>query len=371
MKINSFGRESFLGVIWGLIPLSYFATDSSTLALALFIPIYFVLFIFRGSSKAPREALEVLLFTGLLTLQSLAVEINSNIELFGYLRMAIFTINLCALLILIKRDNLGEFCTSFFVTTSLIAGFHIILILTGQSTENFGRYNFIGNSHPNLGGEIYAIAAFAGAMSLSKQYFAILVTTMLASSFLLQSRTGSAVMLMLLLLKLFCETPDRRLNTKSLVLGIGAMLVFTAAALIFESSRDFLINDVFRANDEYRGVSTGMITGRDQQWADALNIFYTNPLIGSGLNSFGEEDQRGAHSPILYALAMFGLSGILFWLYFGGKYWKILQIDRRSAIYLIPVTLMVVINDRFLNSNPFPLFFYLFLLMLARPVSKN
>lgn len=370
MKIKAFSTETFLGMMWGLIPMSYLASESSTMAFAIFIPIYAALLLMRRSFKIPSDALEISILIVLLTLQSLMVEVNSDPAAFSYIRIAMFLLNFLVLLTLIKRETFPFFGAAFLRTISAIAILHILLIQSGQISEHFGRYMFIGNVHPNLGGEIYAVAALIGALSVKKRAFLLLLTPLLISAYLMQSRTGSAVILMLLLIKIFCETSDQKLNTKSLVIGSTLMLALLAIALIIPDLREFIINGIFRADDEYRGLSTGMISGRDAQWQGALSIFYENPFFGNGLSTFGGEDQRGAHSPILYSLAMFGISGIIFWLYFAWKYYNAFKIDPRPAIYILPVTLMIIINDRFLNSNPFPLFFYIFLVIMARP-SQN
>lgn len=371
MKMTAITKETFLGVAWGLIPISYLVTESSTAALTLLIPIYVALIATRGKSRIPNDTLEVFALITALILQSLTVESNGNLAAFGYIRTITFLINILALLLLIKRENLGEFCTAFFKTTSAIAALHILLVLSGRTAENYGRYMFIGDSHPNLGGEIYAIAAFAGVLHLRKRPFLLLAAPLLISSYYLQSRTGSAILIMLILIKVFCENHNQKLNIKSLVIGGISMLILTLLALMVDELREFIVNGIFKADDKYRGLSTGMITGRDERWANALNIFYANPFFGNGINTFTGEEQVGAHSPILYALAMFGLSGIIFWAYFLKKYIKTLKQDIRPAIYILPVSLMIVINDRFLNSNPFPLFYYLFLIILARPVSTS
>jgi hypothetical protein len=114
-----------------------------------------------------------------------------------------------------------------------------------------------------------------------------------------------------------------------------------------------------------RGISTGMVTGRDMQWLMAWQDFANRPFFGNGLSFYASEQSIGAHTPILYALSYFGILGFAFWVLIFIGIFIVARKNFTEFVLLSPSIIILIVNDRFLNSNSSPLFFYFYILKTA------
>lgn len=355
-----------LGIFWGALPISYLLSGSSILFLSVLLCIYAFLIPMTGLTRAPRIAAAFFSLMCLFITISFLVEIGRDVDILEYFGVFLFTINLTLMICLIRPEKTYQFSRNFYIASVACAGLHVALILLGAMDRIGDRYLFFGGSHPNLGGEIYGIAAYAGAISMKKRTYAILSLPIFISAFYLQSRTGFIVVLLNVLFKIYLES-NGKISAKSILLGVFLMICSLAAIMSYGPIRTWFLSSVILYDNAYRGVSTGLVSGRDGLWENALNVFMDRPIFGNGIG-FVHSNDIVAHSPILYSLIMFGVFGLLFWIFIFSNYIRIFRHSRFFAILLLPSTIMLVLNDRFMNSNSFPVIYYFFILQLARYV---
>jgi hypothetical protein len=179
----------------------------------------------------------------------------------------------------------------------------------------------------------------------------------------------STLSLSLARVKIIIERSES-INLRSLCFG-GALLTLASFSLLaFESSKKWLLENVLFADDQLRGASSGFLSGRDVRWQDAWNSFIDRPFFGHGLNWYIDGISLGAHSPFLYSLVYFGIFGLTFWIFFLVRFFVIAKYNLHIAVLLLPCFLMFVLNDRFLNSNAFPLLLYFIVIRLSQFRSK-
>ncbi|MBT0958205.1 O-antigen ligase family protein [Alphaproteobacteria bacterium KMM 3653] len=294
----------------------------------------------------------------------MALDASGTFVFSNYFALALFAMHLAALLTLVDRHSISHFCRNFYLTSSATAVLYIAFASAGMVDDHFGRLMFFGNSHPNLGGEIYGIAVFIGALCISKRSYFVLALPMIYATLLLQSRTGTVVIAGTIIAKMVFERRGR-ITKGSVIIGAG-LFSFAALLLVLEGSViDYIAKDVLLAEDTHRGASTGFITGRDAQWRQAWGFFAERPLFGHGMGLYSD-GVRGAHNPLLYSLSMFGVFGFAFWVWIGLGLFGLLRHDVRVIVLLVPVSLMLILNDRFINSNSFPLLYYFLIVQLGR-----
>ena len=371
MKNQNLNNAAILGLLWGLLPITYLFDLANLVAFSLYIIFYIYILLSRNSFSANKDTLQIVGVLAIFILQSLIVDINEEIEYGEYLKLFLFIVNLYALSTILNHENFDHFGGIFLMMTAGVSVIHILMTLSGYISDHYGRYMFIGDSHPNLGGEIYGIAALVGAVGISKIKFSLLLAPMFMSAFLMQSRTGMIVLAIVYILKLSTaidQSGDKMVIKKSHLLLIAIFMIFSAT---FAPILDVLQSQILLIDDGQRGMSVGLITGRDQRWMIALDYFYENPFLGSGVGMYASSGEEGAHSAILYALSMFGIFGGLFWIYIFWKYFLILKMDCVRAYYLFPIIGMIFFNDRFINSNSFPMLFYIYILVFSRIEGLN
>jgi O-antigen ligase len=304
-----------------------------------------------------------------MTIVSLFAELNSVENLTPYLTVLIFLININILMLAINKRSTQAFLSLFFKTTSLMAFLHILLVFFDIIGSHYGRSLFFGDTQPNLGGEIYVVAVVSGAIAMHRTTFLLYMMPMLISAYFLQSRTSLLVVVAITLIKLTIER-GYSISLRSLWFGGALLTLASFSLLVSESSRKWLLENVLFADDQFRGASSGFLSGRDARWQDAWNSFIDRPFFGHGLNWYIDGMSLGAHSPFLYSLVYFGIFGLTFWIFFLVRFFVIAKYNLHIAVLLLPCFLMFVLNDRFLNSNAFPLLLYFIVIRLSQFRSK-
>ena len=358
-----------LGTTWGLIPLGYLTPFGPDPFHLLNATVSAGTIVGQRQSSLPNKSLQLLLIGFIFTLVSFVTELKGTPQFGAYLAMWFFCINLSLLIAALNTSQIEIFASRFFKVTSYVAVLHLALLFAGQIEDHWGRYFFIGDSHPNLGGEIYGIAVAAGALSTSRRTLVIYTLPMLFSAFLMQTRTGLTVMGLTVLFRV-CFFDDGGLSAKTFFKGFLASILLLILLSLTPFASDFIADKVFLVNDTSRGADTGFVSGRDSQWAMAWGYFVDSPIWGKGL-SFYSGDVAGAHNPILYSLSMFGIFGLLFWLWLLSNARLLLQQGKTILFALAPTGLMLILNDRFMDSNSFPLLYYFFIVQFSRRFKNN
>lgn len=224
--------------------------------------------------------------------------------------------------------------------------------------EVFGRYSFVFGTHPNLGGEILfaGFVAFCLARLKLVSIVALFAFYFLALS-LLQSR-GALLSLTLLFCMYFYVVEMRRY-------ALGARLVILVAAAfsgcMFCIVKWDSIAQLLLLNDSYRGFGTGYV-GRDEHWEYAWEVFLQSPFFGVGFGYF----RTGVVTPHDLWLSMLGTMGLMSVFLLVAMFKncaRIYQANSRIFLVLCSFIPMTVLNDRFLNLNPYPFLLYVILFL--------
>jgi O-antigen ligase len=362
--LTSTDLTRLLGVSWGLLPLTYLFPGGHFILYGLHVVLYAVIMLVGRKNKIPQASASLIFICFIFLILSLSQDSYGNFNKMNYAALLLFTMNLACLIVLVDRNVIQQFSSNFFLATAFCAVFYIVLVHLGKVPDHYGRLYFIGDEHPNLAGEIFGIAAFAGAISMQKKSFLIACFPMIYATFIMETRTGTVVIGLTIIAKILLESKGK-ISKRSLVNGCLVSLLILGFAMLEGTLIRLIATEVLLSEDANRGASSGFVSGRDSQWRAAWSFFTERPWFGWGMGLYSE-GVRGAHNPLLYSLSMFGIFGLLFWLWLGVGFLRIVQKDIRIFILLVPVSLMIVLNDRFMNSNSFPLLYYLFIIQLGR-----
>lgn len=349
------------GALWGSVPFWYATSFNAQ-------PVYMasiatgLMAISRFNIKLRSWSLIPAAVIGLYIFQSLLVETFSGAPSAGpYIAYAVFAFNMTLLLGTLNEIGIKTFFRSFFITTVLSACAHIGLVSIGEIPNHYGRFYFIGGSHPNLGGEIFCVSAIAGALYVKRAQFVLCLLPILYSTLLTQSRTAIVIIAAIALIKIFLPQGGR------FSLRSAAATVFAAAALLVASVYSgflvrFIAQDVLRVSDAHRGLSTGLLSGRNERWEMGVHDFASSPVLGNGI-SFYSGAADTPHNAFLYSLSQLGISSVIFWIIFFASWAALAARKNILALYAVPAFAMLILNDRFINNNPYPFLFYCILFL--------
>lgn len=243
---------------------------------------------------------------------------------------------------------------------------HIVLVQAGQITANFGRYYYLGNSHPNLGGEMNAIAAVAIAMSCTRMRHIFLLAIPLYSCVLMQSRAAALVVILsglLMLLLPWFPARGSRSGRALLALSLGLLLLAVGAAYSGEIWN--IASNLFRLSDPARGLGSGFV-GREGRWQLASTLLSQAPWLGVGLGYFEAHGLPTPHNFLLYLAAQGGVLGSAVVLVaFAIVVYRSSRSSSRATARLGACLPLLLFNDRFLNINPYPFALFAGLGLLA------
>ncbi len=151
------------------------------------------------------------------------------------------------------------------------------------------------------------------------------------------------------------------------LLGIATnLLAFVIILDLFPQMRVFVLQDLLKTNDPYRGLGTGFV-GRTAAWAEVLEIWMEAPLFGVGFRQHEASltIASSAHNAYLTMLIDTGIFGFVVYVAFiGFSFHAALRaIDEprtKRVILAIIVSYLVVglFERRALNSgNPMSIWF--------------
>lgn len=344
------------GVIDTSVAVAYLAGVSpeiwhvATLATKIALLLYFG---FGRNAKTPS-----LHFILLCSVALFASSIVGRAELNPLLSAAGFIAHLSITASVVSRDKLSEYLRAAGVSIALAATAHIILSAAGKVPNFYGRYAYLGGSSPSLGAEINAAGALALSLSARRKLFWPLISVLIVSTFLCQGRAAS------LAIAALCAVyaAPSKISAQKLLLGIIAFSAILLFGVLNIERASGTLGRLLLLNDQYRGVTTGF-TGRDARWQAALSAFEAHPFLGAGVSRLDESGFLTPHNFFLYAISRHGIFGVAILVSIAYMYIGIVKKDLRASAFFLCITPLLIFNDRFMNTNPYP--FILFVILLA------
>lgn len=274
-------------------------------------------------------------------------------SLSDYIRIFAFIFSLFTTLSLIRRQNLETYILTCVYVLGASTLLYIFMVYTGHFEGNWGRYNYFGDSHPNLGSEIIAMSVIYASCVLPPVRLAAFAIPGVYATNLMQGRAGLIVCISAVVTGIFTriESPRNRAVLASIVI-FALILSFT----VYHEATFAYLNSIFLLNDEHRGVDTGYV-GRDELWGGAWESFLQSPIVGNGAG-FEERLDINPHNFFLFGLALFGFCSFFV---FGVIIYLYAELYRTNiqwfSVFMI-ASIMFVFNDRFFNLNPYPFLLY-------------
>jgi O-antigen ligase len=364
MLVGLLDSASFLMYLYGIPEMPFYAT---ILTLKLAMTVYA-----RVDLNGMRPALPFILITLLAIVVS---TLANDVEPLSVYKSFAVLVSLSLTLALI-RQHLRGYALGLSITGAVICVVYIVQVQRGMIGDHFGRMLFFGDNHPNLGGEILGMIVIMSALCLGPRLYFALAGAASYCVWLMQSRSGLLAILISAALYTMVSVAKAYGWRRCLIFAsvAGFVLAFAVLAGVASGTRlvisayDFFWNTLFLADDEYRGAGTGL-TGRDHHWAEAMRIFLEHPFFGAGLDYPGRLDLIQPHNWFLYALAQFGLFGVLVVIAFLAVLVRAIWVGMNSVMVIVPVLALLLINDRFLNLNIYPLGMYVLVFALDRDSS--
>lgn len=280
-------------------------------------------------------------------------------------QVAGFIAHLGLSLVLLKREQVHAYTHCIAYVIALAGIIYIPMATMGFINDHFGRMLWFNDNHPNLGSEFAVVGIICAALSLPLRNFALVTAPSLVGIILMEGRSALLAAVLTILLKLWHFLSDRIKARQRRLQILSAICVAAMATL---GGLPYIM-DALQLDHEYRGTETGL-SGRLDRWLLAWQIFKENPLAGIGLRSFVAHDIPTPHNFFLFGLAEMGIifAPILFVLIYLTA--KAATNNGARASYLLPAAALLVLNDRFLNLNPYPFVLLVLLFALSLPLPQ-
>ena len=291
----------------------------------------------------------------------------NSVDLIDVLRvvMAVFSIILTLVIINgdFKRYSIGLAAIGF-----AISALYIIQYRTGSIVEVNDRLYFFGGSHPNLGGEILSVIVILATTTLKPRAFSALFLVSSYCCWLMQSRASILAMIVsaLLYAAFYVYSKFGKVHA---TISIFCLVVFGGLYLVIATSSgaegptkviEFFYNSVFLVEDSYRGADSGL-SGRDLNWYQTLEIIDTYFFAGAGIEYPRRLDILQPHNWFLYPVALFGLFGYFVIATMIHALVKVTISNKDELVRIVPILVLLMLNDRFMNMNINPLGIYVYL----------
>jgi O-antigen ligase len=204
----------------------------------------------------------------------------------------------------------------------MLAPYLVHVNVTG--TRFYGR--LLAGSQPNTWGWLslsIAIGVFAlNSRLLQAGCLAVALMTMYNA----QSRGSMVALIPILYMYAYhWYFHERAIDVSWKVIVTCFLVLIMFGLFVFYS--EIIANDIMRLNDPYRGLQTGA-TGRDEEWGEALRLWFNAPLFGVGFRKHENLmvfTNQSAHNAYLAMLADTGFVGFLVYMAF-------LLVSLRSAM---------------------------------------
>lgn len=320
-----------------------------------------VLLIIAIRPKLSFPAKPAVVFAATILLLTVTSSFRGPDSILPYLQIFGFLVHFLITSAVIHRVDSRKYFAG--VAACILAGaiLHIGMYFGGLLRIQYGRPYYLGNSHPNLGGEIAAIGAFAAAYALRRPTAIIVIAILVIDAQFLQAR--SAVLACILMIGLIIIiNKDGSISPLKITFAAFTTFILIAIAISanFSGSIFTTISDALFLNSEYRGIGSGA-SGRYGLWIFAIELFQQSPIFGYPPGYFSKIGYIGPHNIFLFGLSQYGLmSAFLFGAFLYG-YVKLYAIDRMGFWLCVCLTPMLMFNDRLINLNSYPFIFYIML----------
>lgn len=290
--------------------------------------------------------------------------------LFGHQRispigpMLNFCLQVSATVLVVRARDFSLYAKSCALLGAAIGSAYVAMVSVGMITEEFGRFTFFGGAHYNLGSEILAVCFIMAGLSLSGRALVACSVISVIAVMYMQGRAALLVIVLVLLMRGYEAVRQARPISKLL-----ALLFLLVPLLVYSQSLIGAVNVAFLLDDQYRGVGTGVV-GREERWSQAWETFTSQPITGQGFGYHVISGVDSPHSAALYALAELGMLSALVGVSVLWMLWNV-QPRRLMWLLIIPAVPLLVLNDRFINSNPYPLLLYVAIVILGQGKSSS
>jgi O-antigen ligase len=265
-----------------------------------------------------------------------------------------------ALTLLLVADEIPAYLRWLARLIGASAVLYVLFWFFGQIISVWGRAWYFNGLHPNLGTEIAAMGALCGVLSLRYREYLLITAAPLVSAFIMQGRSAIVAIVLATGLR---SVHEIFLSFRSRRTQIYVLLAIPAGIATLYWSFPILVQAMM-FDDIHRGADTGFV-GRADRWAFAWQTFLSRPLTGRGLGSYADLDMESPHDFFLYGLAEMGLLSVPLFLMIGYMYVKAFRIHGWKVVSIAPVVVLMIMNDRFMNLNPYPFLLWVLLFALS------
>lgn len=272
-----------------------------------------------------------------------------------------FCVSLFLSLMLIRTEDTRGYLAGMGGVGLIGSSLYILLAFLGLVEQHYGRYMFWGDNHPNLGSETFVAFLLAGVVVFNKKSVVILFVLTITCIILMQARAALLVALSGAGFYLYFLFKERVIKLEVVVVFV---LFLTLVSVVLSVEILGLFNQVFLVEDVNRGIGTGFV-GRGERWAQAIELFYSNPWFGGGFSAFDVDGLLTPHNFVLAGLAYMGVLSLIFYFYLLFCFGVVWKHFKKLALAMVPLVFFVIFNDRFVNMNPYPFCFYVLLLSEA------
>lgn len=286
--------------------------------------------------------------------------ITSQASSFGPIVQNVAFLASLALTLLLTVDEIPAYLRWQSRLIAASAAIYLLLWLNGQIVSEWGRPWYFNHLQPNLGTEIAAMGVLCGVLSLRYKELLIISAAPLVSAFVMQGRSAIIAMVVAIALRsvhefvISARSPRARVHVLVAV-PMGLMILYWTYPLLV---------DAMMFDDVHRGSDTGFV-GRRDLWHFAWQAFLEQPLTGRGLGSYAALDLDSPHNFFLYGLAEMGLLSVPLFLMIVTMALKAYRLHGWKVVSLVPVAVLMVMNDRFMNLNPYPFLLWVLLFALS------
>lgn len=273
--------------------------------------------------------------------------------------------------LLLRPQEIPQYFKAMCYFVTAYGAIFILMAMLGHIDQIWGRFNYFGNTHPNLGSEIAAAGVFCGVISVRLKPFLLCAAILYLNSALMEGRAAMLAIAMSVGLRLLHEVFVGWDANKVQLRILLAMPVAVAIAVFGVP----LLLESLKLTDRHRGVGTGFV-GREDQWLIAWDGFIQRPITGQGLGWFVHMQEigsveMGAHNFFLYGLAEMGLVSIILFVILFKMATDVYKIHGWKVVSTSPIIILLMMNDRFINLNPYPFVMWVLLFSLSvRPISS-
>ena len=325
-----------------------------------------------GASKT--RLLHLTPFIVLVSISLLYTALSDGENLTEVINIGGFIISLAMSVSLLRKEETSEYIYFMALVGFTTATTYLMLASVNLIPDHYGRLMFFNGSHPNLGGETFAIFTVAALLSFKRAGFWLSWIPLTAGIYLMQARAALLVAIAVLAIYLWWQLKSSGRNKLTYIMLIFAV---TISSLIL--SGQYLLTsleNIFLMSDESRGMGTGFV-GREERWGQALDIFYENPFLGGGFAAFDKEGLLTPHNYFLAGISYMGMLSIPLFAYLFACIFRAYKSNKHTLIAFSPLLILMIFNDRFLNMNPYPFTAYVIIFVLSsrtaglKPTTSN